>query len=102
MAATGRNDANVMANIFILKLQCRSLCTLYHALSSLLFLNDPSSNTKCVDLILSHTMAPVTPGKLSRMSPGGIYFVCLARLAKRFPKQCTFFPFAFCIPVAWG
>src|SRR6266403_2480645 len=34
--------------------------------------------------------------------PGGIYFVCLARLAKRFPKQCTFFPFAFCIPVAWG
>src|SRR6267143_6817419 len=103
MAATGRNDAIVMANIFILKLQ---LSVIVHSLSCVV-----------VTLVLerrsviehevrrshsSHTMAPVTPGKLFRMSPGEIYFVCVARLAKLFQKQCKSFPFAFCIPVAWG
>src|SRR6266446_10851039 len=103
MAATGRNDTIVMANIFILKLQ---LSVIVHSLSCVV-----------VTLVLerrsviehevrrSHSFSHYGP-RYSRETfpdePWGNIFVCLARLAKRFPKQCTFFPFAFCIPVAWG
>src|SRR5258708_40023345 len=103
MAATGRNDANVMANIFILKLQ---LSVIVHSLLCVV-----------VTLVLerrsviehevrrSHSFSHYGP-RYSRETypdePWGNIFRLRGRLAKHFPKQYKSFSFAFCIPVAWG
>src|SRR6267378_4223883 len=103
MAATGRNDAIVMANIFILKLQ---LSVIVHSLLCVV-----------VTLVLerrsviehevrrSHSFSHYGP-RYSRETfpdePWGNIFRLPGKASKALPKQCKSFPFAFCIPVAWG